>query len=150
MRISRQRFLLLAWFFMEPPPSRYQHLHLPRGEVVVYATVRPNIRVLARDIRALGYDVWDHHVDITGFRHPQPPPGVLLQSIILGRVILLFAEREEGSSTRDSSSSGSSDQSSEGSSETYLDSSNVDSDTGQWGRRSRRHNPDAERANTGN
>jgi hypothetical protein len=90
---------------------------------VVYTTVRPNIRLLKRDIRNLGYDVWDHHVDIVGFQHPQPPLGVVLHSFILGRVIILFAAREEGSS---STSSGESNQSSE----YFIDSDNVDSDTG--------------------
>ena len=96
-----------------------------------------------RDIRARGYDVWDHHVDITGFQHPNLPPGVLLHSIIIGRVILLLAECEEGSS-----SSGALDQSSEG--VYYYDSDNVDSDTGERGRLKRHHNPDAEHEDSDN
>ncbi len=122
-----------------PPPQRYQHLHLPRNEVVVYATVRPNARLLARDIQNLGYDVWVHHVDTTGFQHPNPPQGVLLHSIAIGRVIILFAARDEGSSPSDSSSVASY--------ETYVDSDAVDSDTGHWGRLAYRRNADAEHSN---
>ena len=114
-----------------PPPQRYQHLHLPHGEVVVYATVRPNARLLARDIRNLGYDVWVHHVDTTGFQHPNPPQGVLLHSIVIGGVIILLAARDEGSSSGDSLSVGESAQSSERS---YLyNSEQIDSDTGERG-----------------
>ena len=114
-----------------PPPQRYQHLHLPRGEVVVYARVRPNARLLARDIRNLGYDVWVHHVDTTGFPHPNPPQGVLLHSIVIGRVIILLASRDEGSSSGDSLSVGESVQSSERS---YIyNSEHIDSDTGERG-----------------
>lgn len=127
-----------------PPPPRYQHLHLPRNEVVVYATVRPNTRLLARDIQNLGYDVWVHHVDTTGLQHPNPPQGVLLHSIVIGRVIILFAARDEGSS----SSGGTSAQSSVASYETYVDSDAVDSDTGHWGRLARRRNADAEHADS--
>ena len=127
-----------------PPPPRYQHLHLPRNKVVVYATVRPNARLLARDIRNLGYDVWVHHVDTTGFQHPNPPQGVLLHSIAIGRVIILFAARDEGSSSGDSPPIGTSVQSSVASYETFVDSDAVDSDTGHWGRLAHRRNADAE------
>ena len=125
-------------------------MHLPCGEVVTYTTIRPNIRLLTRDIRALGYDVWDHHVDIVGFQHPQPPRGVLLHSLILGRVILLFAAREEGSSSSESSSSGASNQSGKGPFEYYIDSDNVDSDTGEWGRLDFRRIVDIEHTDTDN
>ena len=113
---------------MEKPPQ-YQHIHLPRGEVVVYTTTRPNIRVLAHDIRNLGYDVWVHDVAIPRFQQPQPPLGSVLHAIVLSGVILLFAERDEGSATSDSSSAGASDTSSEGAYELYIDTDNVDSDT---------------------
>ena len=132
-------------FMDNPPPPRYQHLHLPRNEVVVFATVRPNARLLARDIQNLGYDVWVHHVDTTGFQHPTPPQGVLLHSIAIGRVIILFASRDEGSSSSDSSSS---DSSSVASYVTYVDSDAVDSNTGHWGRLAHRRNADAEHSDS--
>ena len=124
-----------------PPPPQYQHLHLPRNEVVVYATVRPNARLLARDIQNLGYDVWVHHVDTTGFQHPNPPQGVLLHSIAISRVIILFAARDEGSSSGETSV-----QSSVASYITFVDSDAVDSDTGHWGRLAYRRNADADEA----
>lgn len=127
-------------FMDNPPPPRYQHLHLPRNEVVVYATARPNARLLARDIQNLGYDVWVHHVDTIGFQHPNPPQGVLLHSIAIGRVIIPFAARDEGSSSSDSSSVASY--------VTYVDSDAVDSDTGHWGRLAHRRNADAEHSDS--
>ena len=126
-----------------PPQERSQHIHLPRGEVVIYATARPNARILVRDIRNLGYDVWEHHIDITEFQQPTPPQGVLLHSIVLGRVIILFAERDEGTPTSDSSSSG-------GSSEYYFDSDAVDSETGRWGRLAHRRTANADHDDANN
>ena len=114
---------------MEPSPQ-YQHLHLPRGEVVVYSPARPNTRVLARDIRSLGYDVWEHHVETPGFQHSPLPRGAVLNAIVLGGAIILFASREEGSS----SSGSSSEQGSEASCESY-----IDSDNGHWGRLTHRN-----------
>ena len=120
--------------FMETPLPQYHHIHLPRGEVVVYTTTCPNIRVLAHDIRNLGYDVWVHDVAIPRFQQPQPPLGTVLHAIVLNGVILLFAEHDEGSTTTDSSSAETSDASSEGAYEPYIDTDNVDSDTGKQGR----------------
>ena len=111
---------------MEPPPPHFSSLHLPRGDIVWYPTGRPNIRVLTRQIRALGYEVWDLHVDIPGFQQQQLPQAVWLHAVVLGRVILVIADPAESSSSISSSSDLTSDQRSEASSEV------VDPDTGYW------------------
>ena len=67
----------------------------------------------------------------------------MLHAIVLSGVILLFAEREEGSATSDSSSAGASDMSSKGAYEPYIDTDNVDSDTGEQGRLDSRRAGDA-------
>ena len=104
----------------------------PRGHIISYRTVRPNIRVLTLQIRSLGYEVWTLHVDIPGFQQQRIPRGTWLHTVILGRVILFIADPAESSSSNSSSSDSASDQRSEASSEGY-DSNNVDPYTGKWG-----------------
>ena len=80
---------------MEPPPPHFSSLRLLRGDIVWFPTGRPNIRVLTRQIRALGYEVWNLHVDIPGFQQQQLPKVVWLHEVVLGRVILFIADPAE-------------------------------------------------------
>jgi hypothetical protein len=79
----------------DPPPPHFTSLRLPRGDILLYPTGRPNIRVLTRQIRALGYSTWDLHVDISGFQQQQLPKAVWLHAVVLGRVILFIADPAE-------------------------------------------------------
>ena len=128
---EKQQEAAATWQLMNNLPPQYQHIHLPRGEVVIYAHTRPNIRVLANDIRNLGYDVWEHAGAAPQVQQTNPPLGVVLYAIVLGGELLLFAARSEGSTTSDSSSIGASDQDSEESYEAYPDANNVKSATGK-------------------
>ncbi len=80
---------------MEPPPPHFSSLRLPCGDIICYTTGRPNIRVLTRKIRALGYEVWDVHVDIPGFQQQQLPQAVWIHAVVLGRVILFIADHAD-------------------------------------------------------
>ena len=117
---------------MATTPPTSSSLHLLRGERVWYNTGRPNIRVLTRQIRDLGYDVWVLHVDIAGFQRQQIPRAEWLHAVVLGRVILFIADPAESSSSSSASSDLASDQRSEAFSE-VVDSDKVDADTGHWG-----------------
>ena len=118
---------------MNLPPPHFSSLRLPRGDVLFYPTGRPNIRVLTRRIRQLGYEVWDLLVDIPGFQQQQFPQAVWLHAIVLGRVILFVADSAELSSSHSPSSGSALDQTSDSSSE-VTDSDNVDPDAPEAGR----------------
>ena len=117
---------------MEPPPPHSSSLRLLRGDILFYPTGRPNIRVLMQQIRDLGYEVWDLHLNVPGFQQQQLPQAVWLQAIVLGRVILFIVNPAGSSSSRSSSSGLVSDQQSEISSE-VADSGNVDPDAPEAG-----------------
>ena len=109
---------------------------LPRGEVVHYNTSRPNIRVLASDIRACDYEVWVLHLDRFGFQQQEQeiPQRAWLRAILINRAILLISvpEDEEQSDSTASDPSNEGSDSSEGASEVY-DSDNVDPDAPERG-----------------
>ena len=117
---------------MEPPPPHSSSLRLPCGDLLFYPTGLPNIRVLMRQIRDLGYEVWDLHVDVPGFQRQQLPQAVWLSAVILGRVVLFIADPEESSSSPSLSSDSVSDHLSKISSE-VADSDNVDPDAPEAG-----------------
>ena len=111
----------------DSPPRLYLPLHLPGGETVWYTASRPNVRVITRQIRALGYDVWVLDLVIPGSHQRQLPRLQWLHAIVLpNRVILLLDVPDEVHSSSASS---------------VFDSDNVDSDTGSRGvyRSPRRH-----------
>ena len=61
----------------------------------VYPTGRPSIRVLIREIAALGYEVLGfplHHTDLRPL-----PPGVWHCAVFLGDIILFFVDPTEPS-----------------------------------------------------
>ena len=80
---------------IEASTSVISPLRLPRGDILFYPTGRPNIRVLTRQIRALGYSTWYLHVDIPGFQQQKLPKAVWLHAVVLGRVILFIADPAE-------------------------------------------------------
>ena len=109
-------------------PSDLSPLRLPRGEIVFYPTGRPSIRVLAREIAALGYEVSGFPLSHTDLR--LLPPGVWHCAVVIGDIILFIVAL-----TAPSSSSSSSDQSGYESSRNEPDSDNVDPDfpeDGYW------------------
>ena len=119
---------------METPPPHFSSLRLPRGEILWYPTGRPNIRVLTRQIKDLGYDVWHLHIDIAGFQRQQIPQATWFHAVILSRVILLVSDPGASSSLHSSSSDSALDHSSESSSGAEgVDSDQVDPDTPELG-----------------
>ena len=107
---------------MSSVPPGLSPLRLPHGEIVFYPTGRPSIRVLTREIAALGYKVSGfplHHTDLRPL-----PPGVWHCDVVLGDIILFIVDPTEPSSSDSSllqSSYGSS-------SHNEPDSDNVDPD----------------------
>ena len=72
--------------FMSSVPPGLSSLRLPLGDIVHYPTGRPSIRVLARDIAALGYEV-----SVFPLAHPdlRPlTPGVWHNSVVIGDIII--------------------------------------------------------------
>ena len=116
---------------MSSVPPGLSPLRLPRGEIVFYPTGRPSIRVLTREIAALGYEVSGFPLRRTDLR--PLPPGVWHCAVVLGDIILFIVDPTEPS-TPDSSSL----QSGYGSSShNEPDSDNVDPDfpeDGYWRR----------------
>ncbi len=116
---------------MSSVPPGLSPLRLLRGEIVFYPTGRPSIRVLTREIAALGYEVSGFPLHHTGLR--PLPPGVWHCAVVLSDIILFIVDPTEPSSS-DSSSL----QSGYGSSShNEPDSDNVDPDfpkDGYWQR----------------
>jgi hypothetical protein len=108
----------LGLSFMSSVPPGCSPLRLPRGEFVFYPTDRPNIRVLTREIAALGYCVAVYPLqqpDLSRF-----PPGVWHWAVVLGDFILVLVLPSE-------SAESSSDQSGYQSKDSpFYDSDNVD------------------------
>ena len=115
---------------MSSVPPRLSPLRLPRGEIVLYPTGRPSIRLLTREIVALGYEVSGfplHHTDLRPL-----PPGVWHCAVVLGEIILFIVNP-----TEPSASDSSSDQSGYVSSHNEPDSDNANPDfpeDGYWRR----------------
>ena len=73
-------------FFMSSVPPGLSSLRLPLGDIVHYPTGRPSIRVLAREIAALGYEV-----SVFPLAHPdlRPlTPGVWHNSVVINDIII--------------------------------------------------------------
>ena len=119
-----QFFFLL----MSSVPSDLSLLRLPRGESVVYPTGRPSIRVVMREIAALGYEVSGFSLHQTDDLQPLTP-GVWHWAVVIGEIreIILFIVIPATTLSSESSSSDSlSDQSGYVSSHNKFDSDNVD------------------------
>ena len=78
---------------MSSVPPELSPLRLPRGEIVFYPTSRPSIRVLTRDIAALGYEVLGFPIHHTNLR--PLPPGVWHCAVVLGDIILFIVDPTE-------------------------------------------------------
>ncbi len=74
---------------MEPVPPDSSPLCLARGEIVLYPTARPSIRVLTQQIAALGYEVSWFPLQQTDLR--QLPPGVWHRVVVIGGHIYLLS-----------------------------------------------------------
>ena len=88
---------------MSSVPPGLSSLRLPLGDIVHYPTGRPSIRVLARDIAALGYEV-----SVFPLAHPdlRPlTPGVWHNSVVIGEIIIFIATPTAPSVFQDSSAS---------------------------------------------
>ena len=125
--------IFYSFVFMYSCPPDCSPLRLPRGEIVVYNTGRPSIRLLIQKIAALGYEVSGFPIQQTDLR--QLPPGVWHCAVVLGEIIL-FVVAPAATSASDSSSV-QSGQSIEGS--PFYDEENVDPDNpgggyGYWHR----------------
>ena len=84
-------------------PPGLSPLRLPLGNIVYYPTGRPSIRVLAREIAALGYEV-----SVFPLTHPdlRPlTPGVWHNSVVIGEIIIFIATPTAPSVFQDSSAS---------------------------------------------
>ena len=66
---------------------------LPRGEIVLYSTSRPSIRLLTQQIAALGYEVSWFPLQQTDLR--QLPPGVWHRAVVVGGHILFIVDPGE-------------------------------------------------------
>ena len=74
--------------FLSSVPPGYSPLRLPLGVIVVYPTGRPSIRLLTREIAALGYGVSGfplHHTDLRPLT-----PGVWHCAVVIGDIILFI------------------------------------------------------------
>ena len=78
---------------MEPLPPGSSPLCLPRGEIVLYSTTRPSIRLLTQQIAALGYEVSGFPLQQTDLR--QLPPGVWHRAVVIGGHILFIVDPGE-------------------------------------------------------
>ena len=98
-------------------------LRLPLGDIVYYPTGRPSIRVSAREIAALVYEV-----SVFPLAHPdlrRLTPGVWHNSVVIGDIIIFIVTPTAPSAFPDSSTS---DQSAYESSHNEPDSDNFDPD----------------------
>ena len=99
-----------------------------------YPTGRPSIRVLAREIAALGYEVSVFHLSRTDLRLLRAP-GVWHNSVVIGDIIIFIVTPTAPSAFPDSSASDllSANESStnEPDSDRYEDSDNFDPDSVQ-------------------
>jgi len=120
---------------MSSVPSDLSLLRLPRGESVVYPTGRPSIRLVMREIAALGYEVSGFSLHQTDDLRPLTP-GVWHWAVVIGEIrdIILFIVIPATTSLSKSSSSDLLlDQSSYVSSHNEFDSDNVNPDFPQDG-----------------
>ncbi len=78
---------------MEPLPPDSSPLYLPRGEIVLYSTSRPSIRLLTQQIAALGYEVSWFPLQQTDLR--QLPPGVWHRAVVVEGHILFIVDPGE-------------------------------------------------------
>ncbi len=118
---------------MSSVPPGYSPLRQLLGEIVVYPTGRPSIRLVTRKIAALGYEVSGFPLRHTNLR--PLTPGVWHCAVVIGNIILFIVAPTAPSSSDSSSSS--SDQCGYISSHNEPDSDNVDPDfpeDGYWTR----------------
>ena len=106
-----------------PPGS--SALRLPFGQILYYPTGRPSVRVLARDIAALGFEVSVFPLSQTDLRLLLPP-GVWHHSVVIGDFIIFIVSPTAPSVFSDSSAS---DLSACESSHNEPDSDNFDPDS---------------------
>ena len=106
-----------------PPGS--PALRLPFGHILHYPTGRPSVRVLARDIAALGFEVSVFPLSQTDLRLLLPP-GVWHHSVVIGDFIIFIVSPTAPSVFPDSSAS---DPSAGESSHNEPDSDNFDPDS---------------------
>ncbi len=85
-----------------PPGS--SALRLPFGQILNYPTGRPSVRVLARDIAALGFEVSVFPLSQTNLRLLLPP-GVWHHSVVIGDFIIFIVSPTAPSVFSDSSAS---------------------------------------------
>ena len=74
---------------MSSVPPGLSPLRLPLGNIVYYPTGRPSIRVLAREIAALGYEVSVFPLSHTDLRLLLAP-GVWHNSVVIGDIIIFI------------------------------------------------------------
>jgi hypothetical protein len=89
---------------MSSVPPGLSPLRLPLGNIVYYPTGRPSIRVLAREIAALGYKVSVFPLSRTDLRLLLAP-GVWHNSVVIGDIIIFIVTPTAPSAFRDSSAS---------------------------------------------
>ena len=89
---------------MSSVPPGLSPLHLPLGNIVYYPTGRPSIRVLAREIAALGYEVSVFPLSRTDLRLLLAP-GVWHNSVVIGDIIIFIVTPTAPSVFQDSSAS---------------------------------------------
>ena len=89
---------------MSSVPPGLSSLRLPLGNIVYYPTGRPSIRVLAREIAALGYEVSVFHLSRTDLRLLRAP-GVWHNSVVIGDIIIFIVTPTAPSASPDSSAS---------------------------------------------
>ena len=87
---------------MSSVPPGLSPLRLPLGDIVHYPTGRPSIRVLAREIAALGYEVSVFPLPHTDLR--PLTPGVWHNSVVIGDIIIFIVTPTAPSAFSDSSS----------------------------------------------
>ena len=110
---------------MSSVPPGLSPLRLPHGDIVHYPTGRPSIRVLAREIAALGYEVSVFPLSHTDLRLLLAP-GVWHNSVVIGDIIIFIVTPTAPSVFSDSSAS---DLSAYESSHNEPDSDNFDPDS---------------------
>ena len=89
---------------MSSVPPGLSPLRLPLGNIVYYPTGRPSIRVLAREIAALGYEVSVFPLSRTDLRLLLAP-GVWHNSVVIGDIIIFIVTPTAPSVFQDSSAS---------------------------------------------
>ena len=110
---------------MSSVPPGLSPLRLPHGDIVHYPTGRPSIRVLAREIAALGYEVSVFPLSYTDLRLLLAL-GVWHNSVVIGDIIIFIVTPTAPSVFSDSSAS---DLSAYESSHNEPDSDNFDPDS---------------------